>query len=270
MDLKMIVSDLDSTLLKDDKTISDINYEYINRAIDKGILFVLATGRLLISALNYKEQLNSNIPVIASNGAVLTDEEDSVIYKEAVSYDILKKLDQIALEVDIPLYFSSEDHIYSRVSRTNDKYIKNNFNNKLDKRIKVERYNDISYLVENEIDILKSTFISYIPGNLDKIPDKLKDIEGISVTSSGSHNIEIAKEGIDKAKALEYLSKEKNIRPENILAIGDNLNDIGMIKFAGLGVSVSNGENEVLKHADIVTVSNEEDALAKIIKEYIL
>lgn len=75
--------------------------------------------------------------------------------------------------------------------------------------------------------------------------------------------------GVSKGRAVELLAKKYNIKPEEIITIGDNRNDISMLTYAGLGVAVGNSGKDIKDISDYVTVSNEEDAIAQIIEEFI-
>ena len=90
------------------------------------------------------------------------------------------------------------------------------------------------------------------------------------VVSSGEDNVEIMKKGSSKGEAVKILAQKLNIKREEIICIGDNENDISMIKFAGLGIAVANGIDELKRQANYVTDTNMNSGVAKAIHKFIL
>ena len=119
-------------------------------------------------------------------------------------------------------------------------------------------------------DIYKFIFIDNDTKKLYKLREELKNIKNINVSSSWSNNIEVMEEEVSKGNSLKYLCERLNVKRENVIAIGDNENDMSMIDFAGLGVSMGNGNKKLKTIADIITSTNDEDGVAKIIEKYIL
>ena len=103
-----------------------------------------------------------------------------------------------------------------------------------------------------------------------KALEELREIEGIEVTGALVNNIEVSVQGVNKGNALLALGEMLHIKKEEILALGDGANDIEMLKKAGLGIAMANSSDEVKAAADIVTVSNDEEGVARIIEEYVL
>ena len=98
--------------------------------------------------------------------------------------------------------------------------------------------------------------------------EHLKDQMG--VFRSEAYFLELVPKGIDKAQSLAVLLKEINMTKDEMIAIGDGFNDLSMIKFAGLGVAMANAQDVVKENADYITLSNEEDGVAHVVRKFIL
>ena len=107
------------------------------------------------------------------------------------------------------------------------------------------------------------------PYILDEIRKELRKVQGIKITSSWPNNIEVMNEGVDKGNAVKILAEKMNIDREDIIAFGDNYNDIEMIKFAGLGVAMGNAEELIKQEADYVTDTNQDSGVAKAIYKFL-
>lgn len=119
-------------------------------------------------------------------------------------------------------------------------------------------------------DILKFVIIEEKnPSILDEIRKELRKVQGIKITSSWPNNIEVMNEGVDKGNAVKILAEKMNIDREDIIAFGDNYNDIEMIKFAGLGVAMGNAEEFIKQEADYVTDTNQDSGVAKAIYKFL-
>src|SRR5258708_38898057 len=90
------------------------------------------------------------------------------------------------------------------------------------------------------------------------------------ITQSAFDLLEFLHPAVSKVKGLQTIARDLGIRPEEVVAIGDGHNDIGMLQFAGLGVAMGNAHEEVKREADYVTSSNAEDGVAAVIEELIL
>ena len=242
-DKKVLVLDLDGTLTNSQKEITDKTLEAVFRMQEHGHKVVIATGRPTPGALPIAKKLKLEKfgGFIASfNGGQITEELNIGF----ISYD---KTGIIA--ADRP-----------------DKYID------LEARI---NHLPVSY---------KKNIAEYIDFPLNKClgtaepevaPEKEQAFiekfgDRINVSRSEPFFIEITPNGIDKAASLEHLCEIIGSSRENMIACGDGFNDISMIKYAGVGVAMANAQEEVKAAADYITVSNDEDGVAKVIYEMIL
>ena len=108
---------------------------------------------------------------------------------------------------------------------------------------------------------------AYLADVEQKMKDKFQ--ENLSISRSEAFFLEVMAKGIDKAKSLERLLEIKNATKEEMIACGDGYNDLSMISFAGLGVAMGNAVDGVKNVADYVTLSNDEDGVAKVVEEFV-
>lgn len=109
------------------------------------------------------------------------------------------------------------------------------------------------------------------PEPLAVLEQKMKtELEGkMNVFRSEPFFLELVPNGIDKARSLAVLLEELNMKPEDMIAVGDGFNDLSMIKFAGLGVAMANAQEVVKQGADYITLSNEEDGVAAVVDKFV-
>ncbi|MBM6838993.1 HAD-IIB family hydrolase, partial [Clostridium saudiense] len=103
-----------------------------------------------------------------------------------------------------------------------------------------------------------------------KVRKELDELENIVYFGSGNHSTEINFKGVSKGNSVKVLSEKYGIKREELICIGDNENDISMIKYAGLGIAMANAIDEVKSAAQYITDSNKNDGVAKAIKKFIL
>lgn len=282
--IKLIASDMDGTLLNEKMEVSNRNIQAIKKAEQSGIEFIIATGRGLSEA---KPLLKNHIHpgFITLNGAEVFDNKENLISSNPLS---------VASQAKVVDYFHKYNVYFEVVTNkgifSNDREARvNNLANLLVKlnpginfkqalrdtqeRVKmmpmnfVDNYdaifNDKSYKIMKLIGFNEHQHRILAP--LKK--DITKNIKDVVVTSSSPNNVEINSVNAQKGIALLQYAQNRNILPEEIMAIGDNLNDYSMIKAAGTGVAMANAIPVIKEIAQISTDSNINDGVAKIIEE---
>ncbi|WP_269685301.1 Cof-type HAD-IIB family hydrolase [Flavobacterium lacustre] len=264
MKYKMLVLDMDDTLLTDDHTISNENATMLFKAQELGVYVVLASGRPTPAMTAYAKELQlDNSFMISYNGAVITDlKEDKIIFEQTLSQQQIHELYDYSLK--------SKTHIITYVdgkivSETDSEYIE------------VER--TITGLEHNKVlnfkDAVKSAAIKCI---LLEEPSYLKEVEKdlklamphLSVCMSKPFFLEVAQNGIDKGASIKFLAEKLNILQSEIIAVGNAGNDLTMIEYAGLGVWVDNVDPELRDKADVIVASNNNHGVAEVVRRFIL
>ena len=261
---KLIASDMDGTLLRSDRTISDETRNAIMNIKEKGVLFVLCTGRPLIAVEKYNKLLNLNCPVILYNGAQIFDfASRKVLFEKYLDFEYAKFVWDEGCKKKLEIYVWADNELYTNF--VNDKV----YDYTIESHAEIHKLNDIRDLKGKNI-----TKVLW-----DEEPDKIKIFikefdainffEKVNYCTSMPYYLEFFNLETSKKVAIQKLEEIYNIKREEIIAIGDGKNDIEMIKYAGLGVAMDNATDEVKKYADVVTKSNNDDGVLEIIKKYI-
>ncbi len=266
MNIKLLLLDLDDTLLNSKGQLSKRTETTVHNVVEKGITVAIASGRMHTSLLPYVKILNTHGLVVSYNGALIKDSNnDKTIYKNPVPMEIAKEILSLAEKEKIHCQFYDEhDYYFAQHNDLTEKYYISTdikgiaLGEDLSSKIKEEPPKIL--LIENDTQKMLEMF---------EILKKEYD-DKLHITRSKGHYIEIMNKAVNKGGALIKMCEIFGVKPENCMAIGDGLNDIEMISKAGIGVAVSTALDEVKKSADIVCASSDEDGPATIIEEYIL
>ena len=270
MDYKLIAIDMDGTLLNSNNEVSDRTRRAILMAGDRGVHIILATGRLLNSAIKYSTRIDLKRPIISSNGAVIVDENEKVIFERRIDKEQIEMITHIAEKNNVYYHFYGRDSFYSNQYVEDIIEFYNPAGVSEEEKIKFNLYKNIGEVLKEDVGIYKFIFIDNDRKKLYKLREELKKVENINTSSSWVNNVELMGKDVSKGNSLSYLCEKLSIPREQVIAIGDNENDLSMLNFAGLGVSMGNANEKVRSLADIITSTNDEDGVAKIIEKYIL
>lgn len=265
MKYKLIVTDMDGTLLSDHKEISEENKIALKKAKDSGISVAIATGRIYTSAKYYAKLLDLDTPIIACNGAIIREEKTgTTLYESVLSTDNSLKILDICNKHDIYYHFYNDGGFYCReLNHSSLTYYNWNKSQPKENRLHIEIIDDPLESIKNANNILKFVIIDEDLEKLDNVMNELKDIEEIEVSKSWYNNIEIMNKGVSKGLAVKRLGDYLGVKKEEIITFGDNYNDLSMIEYAGMGVAMGNAEEPVKKKADFITYSNKENGVAR-------
>ncbi|NLJ88569.1 MAG: HAD family phosphatase [Epulopiscium sp.] len=268
MKYKMLVTDMDDTLLNDDLTISKENEEAIKKAIELGVRVILCSGRATTSMAKYVKQLNLDKKGkygISYNGSIIFDTSSlRPVYEENISKEDAKFL--FSFGKDNNLYvqtYQNDDFIVEKRSRYSDIYSSITGMEAKEVGDLIEWINDgvIKVLFQGENDKLL------------KVTEQLKPIiKGkLHMFFSKPTYLEFTNINANKGLTVKRLREEFGFSKDEVICIGDNFNDLYMIKEAGVGVAVANAQEKVREYADYVTKStNNEHAIKEVIEKFIL
>lgn len=267
MSYKLIVTDMDGTLLGSDHQITQENKKALSKALDKGINVAIATGRWYDSAKLHTEFLQRRIPIIACNGALIKY-EDNIIYSNYMNtnicLDIIDKLETHNIYYqcygDNALYCKKMNTVNKRFQELHDK-MKKEMNLIFDTDLR-------EYVINNNI--LKIIVFEDVNKELlNNIKKELSCIKDIEITTSGPNNIEIMNYGVNKGNAVSILCKHLNIDKDETIAFGDSYNDLSMLEYVGMGIAMGNADDFIKSKAKAVTDINDNDGVAKTIYELV-
>lgn len=264
MKYKMLVLDLDDTLLTDEHTISAENKEMLFLAQELGVYVILASGRPTAAMTAFAKELKlDNSYMLSFNGAVITDlKEDKVIFEQALTQQQIHELYDYSLK--------SKTHIITYIdgailSETDSEYIE------IEKKITGLAH----HKVPNFKQAVNSPAIKCIlleePSYLLQVEADLKaTMPHLSISMSKPFFLEVAQNGIDKGASVKFLAEKLNILQSEIIAVGNAGNDLTMIEYAGLGVWVANVNADLREKGDVIVASNNDHGVAEVVRRFIL
>ncbi|MBF7115856.1 HAD family phosphatase [Pediococcus pentosaceus] len=270
--IKLIVSDLDETLVGPDGNVSEENIEAIKKATQKGVKFVPNTGRGFESVQPLLETLGlkgkANEFVISYNGGVIVENQNfDVIQANAFSFEQATQIFDITkqhLENSTHIYTLNDVYVFNEVEEDNE-YIRS-------RGVRTIRFE------HDNLDTLKDEPIFKI---ITMNPDfnKRKQIKAevldkvnfdVNATFSSDRYTEFNLKGVDKGQATLELGRHLGIKTDEIMALGDNNNDVAMLKSVGLPVVVSNASASAKANAKYIAKGNYETGVAEAINKFVL
>lgn len=274
MNIKLIALDLDGTTLQNDHvTISPRTDRAIRAAIEKGILIVPTTGRLNSLLPESVIKIEGIDYTITSNGAVTYDMRTN----EIINSSFIQP--ELALEI---LGMLPMDKVFVEIFKDGKLFVQRNYLEALSeypipflspdvlKRIHAP-VNNLQEFVRTNGTHIEKIDLPRVPQDLRNfLWNKLSPMKNISLTSSIADNMEINDAAANKGAALQKLCDFLHIPSENAMAVGDNGNDIEMLKYAGLSIAPANASKEAKEAATAVTLANDEDGIALAIEKYAL
>lgn len=270
---KIVAIDLDGTLLNSQKRISDVNKAAIKKAINSGVHVVVCSGRIYAGARIFGREIGTKLPLITCNGARIKDmETNEVIYSKPLDVHLCKRIVDICHNLNIYYHvYVGDTMVTEKLEYSSLFYWERNKELPEENKVDIEIVTDMkAYLDMHANDISKAVIISRNPDELTAAREKLESLNGTCIVSSNFDNFEIMAEGVSKGNALKFMAQRYGVKQEEVMAIGDNENDLAMLEYAGLAVAMKNGEDYVKKIADVVTLSNDEDGVAHAINKYVL
>ena len=272
MSIKLILLDLDGTLLTSDKQISPANYAALEQCAANGIHIVPSTGRFYSGMPQVVRDLPFVRYVVAVNGARIHDvKEDKVLCREEIdleaAFRVFDALDALPVIYDCYMGgFGYDDAVmYERI----DEFISDPRVNAMVKGTRQPVPDLRAFLREQGSPLQK---IQMFFKDMDRRAVELERLPGLfpdlTVTSSITNNIEINAKNANKGEALRFLCRHLGLGIEESLSFGDSSNDLSMMIAAGVGVAMANADQALLDAADYVTDTNDNDGVAKAIARF--
>lgn len=284
--IEMIASDMDGTLLNAQMEISLENQAAIQYATEQGIQFVIATGRGITEALPPLQAANISCPMITGNGAQVFDQHGQLLFSYPIDPDdavsIIDKLNEEQLYFELATnqgVFSNNrtqrismatsmigmtlPHLTHKMALSMAVAVLDEFQIHY-----IDSYDQL--LRQPDIDILKIfVFSEYGFSRLLPIQQKLNEHYTLSITASGTNNLEINAPQATKGNAVLNLAKHLNIQESHIMTLGDNINDLSMLALDGVTVAMENGSEQAKATAKYMTHSNLDHGVAYAIYQVI-
>lgn len=269
---KMLVCDLDETLLCDDKTIGTHTVEMIKKAVHSGLKFVPNTGRSFMSVQDNLRELGlsgqAGQYVISYNGATIVENKaNRVVQTAPLAFETMQKLFELGYPKGLCVHVYTVDELYIwNMNQAETDYL-------------TGRVPSWQEMEDPNLDFLENQTITkiifHVPAEADRIAFRKEAqallTEPLNIAFSSDRYVEFNDLKADKGQAALALGAKLGIKPDEIIAVGDNGNDLPMIKACGLGVCVANGRQFVKDVADYTTENdNNHDAVAEVIEKFVL
>lgn len=264
--VKLLLMDLDDTLLGRDGAISPANRAALAAAMARGVRVTLASGRMFRSMRPYAEEIDvpATLPVIAYNGALGRSLDGTTIWHEPLPNPTARALLSFLAGRDLTVHLFLDDRLYVKeIDERVRLYMANS-------RVEAEPVGDLTAFLGNGC----PTKILNMgdPAYLRRLQAELTSAFGARVESTFSrpYFLEIMAPGISKAAGLRRLAGHLGVALEETMAIGDGPNDLGMLLEAGIGVAVGNAPPEVLARAPYTTGPSDRDGVAEAIRRFVI
>ena len=288
---KLVAIDLDGTMLNRHGEISERTKETVKRCIEKGVEIVLASGRPIDSIKTIAEELGVKGYFIAGNGALVYDiQKNEMIYENYIKKEKVLEIIKICEENSIAYNVYTDKVILTTNLKFNVLYYyKENLKKEENKQTNISIVENMYEYVKNMKDekFLKITICDENDTIFHSIIKKVKEISDIEVLDISHMSRKIIKQGteeipveyfyteisasnVDKWEAIEFLRKRIGLEKEELMAIGDNINDKKMIENAGMGIAMKGSTMEILKIARDITETNDNDGVAIALEKYVL
>lgn len=257
MSYKMVALDLDGTLLNDQNIITKKNEMIIKELTKKGILFTIASGRPYQSVRPYAVQLETGLPIITTNGALVRYLDGEIIYELPLVDDYVYKLIDFGLrnKLGVVLYYKDKFETFSESTAKIQKQLE-----KIELEV-IEEY-------KNDYTPLKIVYC----GDPERIKEVYSEInlllgEDLYITQSDKVYLEFMNNSVSKGIGLKEIIEEYGFERSEVIAIGNNLNDLSMFEEAGTAVAMANSPYVVKKKADLLTDTNNRQGVFKILQK---
>ena len=279
--IKLIVSDMDGTLLAHDSSISKGNIEAIRYAQSKGVQFAIATGRDYSSLKGILEAHDLKCFSILGNGAQFCNENGEILSSAYFPKKCFKQVLQIFDELKIHYMIFTANGFYStaepnvvrdafidrcvvQFERKREDYLDDGCNQDM-ACMKLKKIGDLDDFINSSIDIIKVEAFNNDVSLIEKAKEKLQEIEGIAYLSSFDDNIEVTDKAAQKGLILENVIEELGYSKDEVMVLGDGLNDITLFERFKYSFAPGNANETIKAMAYQVVGACEEDGVSQAI-----
>ncbi len=268
MAYEILVLDIDGTLTNSKKEVTPKTLEAVIRAQEEGIKVAIASGRPTAGIHKIAKTIKLDEYggyVLSYNGGKITNfQTGEIVYNETLPEEMIPSIYEEAIDshVGIITYEGNEAIAGNGI----DKY------NELEGRINGIGLREVEDFPNYITFPINKCLLTGEPEHMAEVEQKMKERFGnfLNIFRSEPFFVEVMPQNIDKAYSLGKLLKHLGLERSQMIACGDGFNDLSMIKYAGLGVAMANAQDVVKQEADYITLSNDEDGVAKVIDKFML
>lgn len=283
MSIKLVASDLDGTIIDKHNNISPKNFEMINKIHNKNIIFAICTGKSYSVSKKICEQFDASYGIFGNGTQIIDFRTGKEIWRNTLTKENLLFCMTLAKRFNFHIHLYTENEIITEkleyMDLRNFKLKSKNSNDSL--KFKIVK-NIINYIEDNDLNVF-SAIISTEKSSLKELESILSINKSICYTFINKRGrykdniihkdyeyINVSPLNINKNEALNFLSEYLNIKKSDMMAIGDNVNDLEMVRDSGIGVAVNEAYDELKNVATYVTKRSVTDgAFAEAIEKFI-
>lgn len=243
MQYRLLALDMDGTLLNDNHQVSPETAKWIQKASKAGVHVCLSTGRTYEEAAPFGADLGLDTPMITVNGSEVWKNPRELLHRELFGQELIRSMYELSRQENVWFWAYAAEGLY-------------NEQNWYEGIIEEKQWLKFGYNVHD--DAIRHSLMM-----------DLQNLGGLEITNSTPWNIEVNPQGVSKASGIQTVCKLLGVDVKETIAVGDSLNDLAAIEFAGLGVAMGNAQLAVKENADYVTSSNNEDGIAEVIRKFI-
>lgn len=273
---RLIAIDLDGTLLTSDKRITPRTRKVLHRAVETGMLILICTGRGLPQSMEVLEGIDIPMPLVLHNGAMIAEYPTGrVIERFPLRMDLAREavgmMKEIGMTPAVYDYAAGEHLLVCEKGVCHNPALSRYVEGKGETLRWVE---DLAEYVDHDVtQVMTIDQKGLVLQAIERLERELLDVRIITsgrVYSDSFWFLEVLSREASKAKSLERLGEMYGISPSQMVAIGDNFNDLNMFRYVGLSVAMENAPEEVKSSADMIAPSNDEEGVAEVLERLIL
>ncbi len=270
LDIKLVVLDIDGTIAGEDNTVSPRLQETIKAVQAKGVKVGIATGRMYRSAVRFHQAVGADVPLISYQGALIKDPQtDRVVNHLPVSTEYaLRLVEDLRRYPDVVIHLYVDDQLYvQELNPQSQAYAERS-------QVPVVPVGCLTTFLQQQT---PPTKVLALGENGDRVAQLLRDMQQryrqdeLYLTRSQARYLEATHPQANKGTAVQFLAEQiYGLQPQQVMTIGDNANDIEMVKYAGIGVAMGNGTPELKEVADWVAPPITAEGAAVALEKFLL
>ena len=268
--IKLVVTDMDGSLLCRDQSITEGNLEAIHKIQELGIEFAIASGRDYNSVTGVMGAYGIECEAILGNGAQYSDKDGNILMDCYMDHSVIKPIVNVLHERNIPYMIITSGKPYTGY---NPDYVRDIFLERGRRKFggsemppdapcnNLIKIDDFDEFVNSNLEIVKVEAFSLDPSEITEARQHIEHLPGISILSSFDDNIEVTNKDAQKGFILEKVVKLKGLTKEEVMVLGDGMNDISLFQCFPYSFAPSNAEKEIKELAYKIVSDCEHDAL---------
>ncbi len=260
--IKMVVTDIDGTIYTPEAGITEGVRNCIQNLVKNDVKVVIATGRTYSSAKHVADMLGIKCPLICYQGGLVNSYDGEILEVKYLDEKPAREIVKECRKRNIHLNVYVEDTLYVE---DDNEYIKDYIGDKGIDYFKVNSFDELDFTKLNKL-----LAIQYDTKFIDDLIQELSiKYPQLYIVKSAKYFCEIANKQATKGNAIKFLAKKYGFSVDEVLAIGDQNNDIEMVETAGAGVAMGNGTEQIKEKADFITDTVEKDGFVKAINKFV-